>query len=414
MMTSYFLSFLQANRVKTLAICLCMALYLALAIIAVTLHRAIPEISQMPLKMIGVQTIVQKTGEIPGKMVDAIFPHSNAPISTEQFSSLRALPFVEEADMAIYSWYFDRSYFKALLGIHLNDGLFQKILENNVTQGGLKIGDKQVVITDEFSTKHDLKIGNTVQLGEHYFIIRGILQSNLTGNIIPADIYMAYDDALGIVQRSEEMRRIYQFNDDPFGNVVLLRSNPSWQGDKEKEISAVDDKLLVFSEKTFDQEIIEQLGIVSSAGKLLFLVLGIIVCISFGLLTVFNLKSREKEIAILRMLGWSLGDLKKQFLSENLLLLAGSVLAGVMQSAIGVVILGRQKIRLELPWDISARPHFLPEENAIERVILANLPVHLDFVVFASVTIGFVLLFSLVSLVNLNRLRNITPSRFST
>lgn len=104
---------------------------------------------------------------------------------------------------------------------------------------------------------------------------------------------------------------MYRLDAEDFGNVVLLRGNPDWQGDKEKLIKDIDKKLLVFSEKTFTREISEQLGIVSAAGRLLFLVIGVILALAFGLLTLYNLKSREGEIAILRMLGWRIVDLKK-------------------------------------------------------------------------------------------------------
>ena len=78
------------------------------------------------------------------------------------------------------------------------------------------------------------------------------------------------------------------------------------------------------------------------------------------------------------MIGWRIVDLKKQFISENLIILGVSILAGGLLSLAGLFLLGRQTISMELPWDISARPHFLPEENSIERVISAHLPVHFD------------------------------------
>ena len=262
------------------------------------------------------------------------------------------------------------------------------------------------------SRKHNLSVGETVALGERVLTIIGILRPNISGNIIPADIYMAQADALEVVRSSTEMRKIYRFGDDNFGNVVLLRGNPDWQGDKDQIIMEVDKKLLVFSEKTFTKEISAQLGLISSAGRVLFLVLGVILVIAFGLLTVFNLKSREMEIAILRMIGWRTIDLKKQFISENLITLVAAILAGSALSLAGLILLGRQTINLELPWDISARPHFLPEENSIERIIYAHIPVHVDPQIFAGVAIGFLVLFIAVSLFSFRRIKRIKPFQF--
>ena len=228
-------------------------------------------------------------------MVGAIFPHSNAPISIAQFDRLKRLPFVEKADIGLYFWYFDNLFFKAALGLDPDKGMLAEVLRKNIATGSFDLGRDRVVITASFSSKHNLAVGQTVALGERIFSITGILRPNISGNIIPADIYMAMTDALPVVRGSVEMQKVYRFGDTDFGNVVLLRGNPDWQGDKDKIIMAVDKKLLVFSEKTFTREISGQLGFISAAGRVLFLVLGAILVIAFGLLTAFNLKSRERK-----------------------------------------------------------------------------------------------------------------------
>ncbi len=412
MMIEYFLSFLRANKIKSAVLCLSLAVYFGLVTIAANLHSSIPEIARLPLQNIGVQTIVQKTGEIPGQMVGAIFPHSNAPISEKQFDMLSGLDFVKESDLGLYFWYFDKLFFKAALGIDSEEGIFAAILKNNITQGSFDLGNKQIVITSAFSTKHNLELGNVVAMGDTVFTITGVLRPNVSGNIIPADIYMAQKDALAVVLDSAEMQRIYQLSETNFGNVVLLRSNPTWQGEKESSIVGIDSKLLVFSEKTFTKEISDQLGIISATGRLLFIILGSILAIAFGLLTAFNLKSREKEIAILRMIGWRIVDLKKQFISESLITLGVAISIGSALSIAGLTVLSHQTISMELPWDISARPHFLPEENSIERVISANLPVHFDPQIFMGIVLSFLFLFLAVSLFSFRRIKKIKPYEY--
>lgn len=414
MMTSYFLAYLRANRIKTVALCLSLACYFAAVTVAATLNLAIPEIASLPLKNIGVRTIVQKSGEIPSQMIGAIFPHSNGPIFEEQFDKLVKLPFIEEADRGLYFWYFDESFFKAALGVDTKRGIIYGILQKNIDQGALRIGQDRIVITKAFSEKRRLAVGDSLNLGDRKFQISGVLKANVTGNIIPADIYMDMGDALSVVKGSAEMQKIYKLGDKPFVNLVLLRSDPGWQGDKDKLITGIDKKFLVFSEKTFTREITQQLGIISAAGKVLFLILGGILAVGFALLTVFNLKSREGEIATLRMIGWRIKDLKRQFIGENLILLSASILLGSCLSFIGLLILGKQTISMELPWDISARPHFLPEENAIERVVSANLPLHFDPLILAVVTAGFLLLFMAVSLLAFRRLKRIKPYEFAS
>lgn len=412
MMIQYFLSFLRANKIKSAILCLSLAVYFGMVIIAATLHNSIPEIARIPLQNIGVQTIVQKTGEIPGQMVGAIFPHSNAPITPDQFTALAGLPFVEQADRCLYFWYFDELFFKAVLGIDPEKGILTALLRKNIAQGRFDLDSGKIVITARFSSKHDLGVGKIVVLGEKIFSITGVLQPNVSGNIIPADIYMSQADALVMVRDSAEMQKIYPLGDGDISNVVLLRSNPNWQGSKEKRIKEKDEKFLVFSEKTFTQEITNQLGLISAAGRLLFVVLGAILVLAFGLLTAFNLKSREGEIAILRMIGWRIMDLKKQFITENLITMGVATLVGSGLSLVGLFLLARQSVSMALPWDISARPHFLPEENSIERVISANLPVQFDPQILLIWAIGFIVIFLAVSLFSFRRIKKIKPYEY--
>ena len=417
MMTSYFSAFIRANKVKSAALVLSIALYFALVVVAASLHRAVPELARLPLQAIGIQTMVQKNGEIPGQMSGAIFPHANAPISAEQFGQLAALPFVEAADMGLYFWYFDDSFFKAGFGITPQAGIFNAILAANLERGRLELGQKRIVITAAFAARPGLEVGDQLLLGEEGYPISAILRPNISGNIIPADFYLDLDDARAITRSSPEMARLYPLADQgEFGNVVLLRDDPGQAADpesKEQLIKALDNKLLVFSERTFTKEIGAQLGLISEAGRLLFLVLGAILALAFALLTLFGLKTREREIGILRMIGWRIGDLKRQFIGENLILLAAALVLGAFLATLGLFTLAQQTVSMELPWDISARPHFLPEENSIDRVVSAPLPLQFEPAIFAAAGAGFMVLFLAVSLLCFRRLERIKPSEFS-
>jgi len=205
------------------------------------------------------------------------------------------------------------------------------------------------------------------------------------------------------------MKKLYTLDADRFSNVVLLRSNPAWEGDKEKAIKSIHKELLIFSERTFTREIQDQLRLISASGRIMFLVLGSALLVAFGLLIVFNLKTREREIAVLRMLGWKLADLKRQFIGETLVLLGISLVAGNILALAGLSYLHTRTISMELPWDISARPHFLPQENSIERVITAQIPIHLDWLSLVVLSAVFVGIFLAISYMLFYRIRNIKP-----
>ena len=412
MIFSYFTSFLKKHAIKTVILVGSIALYFTLTIVLLALNKTLPELASLPFQKIGVGVVVQKTGQIPEHMIGAIFPHSNGPIYNDELTQIQSLDFIQGKDSGLYFWYFGDRYFKTALGVRGEDSTFAKLLKQNVEQGVFKISGENALITADFAQKHSLKLGDSISFNKDIFVITGILKANLTGNIIPADIYINLKKAQRITSVSQEMQRVYQFKNNDFVNVITLDVDPKWQGDKEGAIKKLDKKYIIFSEKTFSKEVLEQIKFVSSLGKVMFIILGIILLIVFSLLIRYNLKTREKEIAILRMIGWSFKDLKKQFISESAILLVMALVVGNMLALGSLFVLRMQKISMELPWELSAKPHFLPQENAINRTITANLPVHFDWLNFASLSLLFMLIFFLVSIVVFRRLKNIKPSQF--
>lgn len=406
-----FFGYIRYNKIKTLLLLFALALYFTLVVITWTLSESVPEIAKVPFQGIGVQTIVQKEGKIPEQMIGAVFPHSNGLILSEEMRQLSELEFVQSYDKGLYFWFFDKVSFKSILGIPGESTIFSEILKKNIRQGSYELVDEGVLVTQKYADKNGLGLQSRLEIGPYHFTITGILNPNINGNILPADIYLDFRAAMEIVSNSEQIRKIYAVP-DVFYNVGLFKADASWQGDKEALIKKINQKLLIFSEKTFSNEILDQLRLVSSAGRTMMIFLGILLVISFMIMVVFNLKTREKDLAILRMLGWRIADLKKQLISEGFILLAVALLLGVLFSIIGLEILSRQTISMELPWDISARPHFLPEENNIPRLVQSQIPIFLSpFILFS--TIGaFVFIFHLINLLIFRRLKKISPVRF--
>jgi ABC-type lipoprotein release transport system permease subunit len=391
---------------------LSIAFYFALTAVLATLNKTLPEVAALPFQKIGVSTVVQKTGQIPASMVGAIFPHSNGPIYQEELSRLSELDFIQKADAGLYFWYFGDQYFKTALGVKATNSTFPNLLKRNVEEGRFDLSDRKALITADFAQKNKLSLGDEINFGDRIFRVAAILKPNLSQNIIPADVYINLNEAQDIAAHSPEMKRIYKFKNQNFVNVVALATDPKWRGDKEKEIKKLDKNYLVFSEKTFNQEILEQIKFVSSLGKMMFAVLGIILLIVFSLLVSYNFKTREREIAVLRMIGWSLKDLKKQFMAESILLLIIALVIGNFLAVASLFALSRQKISMELPWEISAKPHFLPQENAINRTITANLPVHFNLWVFVWISCVFLTIFGIVNYISFQRIKSIKPANF--
>jgi len=315
-------------------------------------------------------------------------------------------------DYGLYFWYFGDSYFKTSLGVKANGSNFSDLLRQNIEKGRFDLTNKQALITADFAQKNNLEHGDKINFGNNIFTITGVLKSNLSGNIIPADIYINLIEAQNIAAGSAEMQRVYKFKNKDFVNVVTLGINPKWQGNKEKVIENINKNYIVFSEKTFSKEILQEIKLISSFGKIMFIVLGVILLIIFSLLVVYNFKTREKEIAVLRMIGWSLKNLKRQFIFESAILLGVALAIGNFLALGSLVLLSHQKVSMELPWEISAKPHFLPQENAINRTITATLPIHFNAWLFIWLSLVFLLIFIIVNYISFQRIKNVKPARY--
>jgi ABC-type lipoprotein release transport system permease subunit len=401
-------AYFQSQILKTVALTISLSVYFSALLVAVVLLKAIPEIASLPLKNIGVETIVQKTGKIPDQMIGIVFPHANAPISDSEYSQLSSLEFIESADSLLFFWYFDEKYFKSVSGLKdLSD--IETLVLTNSPKLLAEIGPNDAIITSELSERQNLSVGDPVEMGFMTFTVIDILVSYPSANIVASDIYIDFTSALELASSSQQLAALYGDLAETIGNVVLLKTDPSSLVDKEQAISVIDDSFLIFSEKSFDEEINDQLALVSTTGKTLLGILGLLLVIAFCLLLFYNLKTRESEIATLRKIGWKLSDLRFQFVTESAVILLVSLLLGNVIAFTSLYYLKNTKIQIELPWDITAKPHFLIEENAIDRIIETNLPVSFDPIIAMLTSVGMFVFFILISLAIFQRLKKIKP-----
>lgn len=412
MILNYFLSSIRKNLGKTILIVLSVSVYFAFMALAITTSRSLEEIAMLPFKAIGVDAIIQKTGKIPSKMTGAIYPHSNGPIYPEEIGAFKKLDFIEKIDTGLYLWDFDSSYFKDVFGIQPDGVIFSNVLKNGLEEGRYILDRNSVVVTKDFAQKNSLSLNSVIKVEQYAFTIVGIARSNLTGNIIPANIYMDLDTALQIAHQSDEMEQLFHNKDKSFVNVVLLKIKPHWKGDVQKIIKGIDKDYLVFSEKTFSSKVAEQIKLISSFGQIALLILGIFLLAAYSFMLIYSFKTREKEIAILRMIGWKMRDLKRQFLSENIILIILALFLGNIIAYMGIYIVSHQRVSMEIPWEISGKPHFLPQENDINRVVTSNIPINYDWRLFFVCSLIFILVLIAINYLVFRRIKNIKPFQY--
>ena len=408
MMFRYMLAYYLSQKFKVTALVISLAIYFAALLIAFSLLKAIPAIAELPLKSIGVQTIVQKNGQIPEQMYGVVFPHANAPISAPERKQLDALDFALESEAVVFFWYFDDVNFKSASGIDNNSNIASLVAsELGKTQLALEPGE--VVITQSLSDRQGLKKGQQFEMSGQSFVIREILPRHPSGNIIASDIYMLKSNAMELVRGSDQLARLYPGVESMVGNVLLIKTDPAIQGDKSALAVEIHPDLLVFSERTFTDDIQRQLALVSGTGRVLLGAVGGLLVLAFGLMVIYNLKTREQEIMTLRKVGWRLADLRRQFIGESFFVLLSSIILGNGLALVGLLWLQQQQVNIPLPWDITAKPHFLVQENAIDRVVEAQLPVSYEPLIALASSALLMVGFLALSWVLFSQLKRIKP-----
>jgi ABC-type antimicrobial peptide transport system permease subunit len=103
-------------------------------------------------------------------------------------------------------------------------------------------------------------------------------------------------------------------------------------------------------------------------------------------------------------------DIERLFIGEHLLLVGASLIIGNILTIIAVRLLSGVQVALTIPWEISAKPHFLVQENAIDRVIKVSLPVSIEWGVLAAESVGFLVIFLVITILMVRRLRRVKPA----
>jgi hypothetical protein len=406
MIFSYFISYLKANKFKVGLLIASIALYFSATTLILAISQALPKITQIPLQTIGANIVVQHRGVIPDRIEGIVFPHANGPIYYDDYRQVSKLKFVRAVDAALYFWDFSKKY-KSVVGFNRSGSILSPLLSKSVARGKWPLSANQALVSYDYFHENDLKLEQKISIHGENFQVAAVLKPNIEAQIMPADIYID----LAVAQRefgfSPEIRRNYKLKAKRYLNVILLRSDPTYQGDKDKLIKAVNPKFLVYSERTFSKQIKARLQLLSAAGKAILVLLGMIITTAFGGLVFYMVKSRESEVAILRALGWQSKLVRGQFIKELALIIFAGLFLGNLLDVTAISFIKQQKITMEIPWEISAKPHFLEKANAINRTVKASIPVSIDLSLNLLLSTLFILIFIAVAWVVLGKIKRV-------
>jgi putative ABC transport system permease protein len=220
-----------------------------------------------------------------------------------------------------------------VVGVPLDlDETYSELPTNIIEGRSLEEGeDYEVLISEDLTDYFDAGVGDTIEIEGTYFDVVGVYSSGLMRN----EVYMSLSSAQELLDMEGEISSLTVYADSAgdVDSVVaeIQEAYPDYM------VMAMSDMQSQFGERIQEQQgsivdtIDDNLSSIESTG------LGImIVSIAIGVLLIFGLmfytvRERTKEIGTLKALGFSNGDVLKQFMCEGFYvgLIGGAVGLGI-------------------------------------------------------------------------------------
>jgi putative ABC transport system permease protein len=381
---------------RSLAAFLSMTLGVALLLSLQAYSNGYRLAARVPLAEIGADIAAQRQGKVPQAFEGILFPHSTAPIHSDEIDAMRRIPGVEDVGESVFFWDFEKSGFLVVLGLDPSSNTGPARLKSAVLQGRfLAEGDRDVAVADAtFARSKNLSPGSKISVAGRPFEVVGLVDTSRIGQVANANIYIMVDEARALAHAAINVMAVHDFRPTD-ANIVFIKANQAKVESVAKEVGSVlGSQALISSSQTFRDVIGQAYGLVDrfswlvGLAGLLIAVVGLVRSISSAL------RERRRDIGLMRAVGWSRGNVWTQLTGEAVSLAAAGSLAGLVLSVLVSRALSLLRVSIPVPWELSPTPHFLPG-GAAPMAVSISLSARIDLLP-AAFAIGLSVLCGLV------------------
>ena len=379
------------SLVTTTSVALAVLAAVLLTALATSYSRAI----RKPIETVGADVIVQMTGDIPLKLEGLVFPHPNALLPAAQVAEIRAIPGIVSLTRAVYMWELAPDHFRSVLGIEDGEAGLSGLDSRLVDGKALNAGDRAVLVDSDFATKSGVRVASELNVGGTTYPVVGIVDAARSGKVVRADVYMPLAVAQRLAVAAPQVQSLYPFKPDD-ANLVLVKVDRQHLEDVVDKIgSMLGKKGIVSSELSFRQALSGVLFLSERMGLIVAAFIGAFAAAFVLRATASAEEERRREMAVLQAIGWPWRRIREQVLVENLLLATSGALLGLALALAIAAVLGGISVTIELPWDLSSTPHFIPEAT-LDRTQTITVPITIPWEA-AAIAVGGSLLVGLIA-----------------
>ncbi len=321
-----------AYRWKRSALFICgIALGVTVVIALDIMGRAFAGLAVAPFRALGADLIVQRsaTQSAVPKNMGIILPYSAEPITTDELGRLGREPGVTQAAGFVLLWNLGKGTFFSISGVPLGPDaprLGPGKVPDWLIEGRIPVpGMPEVLVERHYGAFYRLKPGARVEIGGDSFTVVGVVDIKEGSQIVASNFYLDIGQARRIAGLPPHLvNQAFLKLDNIADTEAVKRRIAAWMPNV--SVTSPGTMLQLFG--GVSQTIGRFQSVAVAAGAAAALVLS--ATLVFG-----NLVERRRDLAVLRVIGWTRGQVRRQIAAEiGLLGLLGALLA------LGFVALG--------------------------------------------------------------------------
>jgi putative ABC transport system permease protein len=384
---------LYYQKRRTLMSILGLSIGIALLIILNALSSAYRQAAHVPLKEIGADITVQRSGDVPKDLAGAVFPCSAVTIRNEEVEKIRKLPGVRGIGTGLLLWVFDPNRAWIVLGIEKENSIGPSLLRSSVTAGRfLEDGKPEAVVEQAYARQFGIKLNDTIAVADRRFPVVGFVDASRAAKIAIANVYLPLREAEDLAASSQGLQSVSPYAPGDVNLLFVKADQEKITGLASEMKGLLGNKATVATPDSF-LKLLGSLFALSDKFTLAASLIAIIIAVLVAFKTMAgNIAERAREIGVLKAVGWTNRNVVSQLMSESVVQCFMAGILGLLIALVASFGLSFMKVNIPIPWEMSPTPHFLPGGgDQIFKTL--RLPVHIPwnlafFAILLSIIIG--------------------------
>jgi ABC-type antimicrobial peptide transport system permease subunit len=389
----YMIKELYYRKRRTVTSIFGLSIGIALLIVLNSLSLAYRQASRVPLKEIGADITVQRSGDVPKELAGAVFPCSAVTIRKEEVEKIQKLPGVRGIGTALLLWVFDPNRAWIVLGIEKENSVGPSVLRSSVTEGRfLEDGKPEALVEQAYARQFGIRLNDTISVANKKFPVVGFVDASRAAKIAIANVYLPLKEAEDLAASSKELQSVSPYAPGDVNLLFIKADQEKITGLASEMKGILGNKATVATPDSF-LKLLGNLFALSDKFALAASLIAIIVAILIAFKTMAgNIAERAREIGVLKAVGWTNRNVVSQLMTESVVQCFIAGILGLLIALVASFGLSFMKVNIPIPWEMSPTPHFLPGGgDQIFKTL--RLPVHVPwnlafFAILLSVIIG--------------------------